>query len=418
MDVEEQNVAGPSAQQQATSEATSPDRVKVGEVVEVDIGSIAHGGHCVARYQGQVIFVRHAIPGERALVEITAVNSKMARGDAITIISTSPHRVTPPCRFATPGGCGGCDFQHIDPSYARELKAAVIVEQFARLGGLTIQCEVHAVQPEDGLHWRTRMDFAIGESGHIGLFAHRSNEVIEIDQCLIADDYMDVPTLSTRKWSGDDRIEVASTSTGQVNISRAGRSISGPTQLEEIVPSDVGELSYQVSPQSFWQSHIEAPATLVNKVLSLIEAESGDVVCDLYGGVGLFTAALSKVVGVQGRVHLIESSPRAIADAQKIFKGVGNVEIHSGRVEARLPKISKTDVIVLDPPRTGAGEEVIDVMVRLHPSTIVYVSCDPASLARDAKLLLENGYVMDHIVGYDLFPMTQHVECVARFRPL
>jgi tRNA/tmRNA/rRNA uracil-C5-methylase (TrmA/RlmC/RlmD family) len=418
MDVEEQNVAGSSAQQQATSEATSADRVKVGEVVEVDIGSIAHGGHCVARYQGQVIFVRHAIPGERALVEITAVNSKMARGDAITVISTSPHRVTPPCRFATPGGCGGCDFQHIDPPYARELKAAVIVEQFARLGGLTIQCEVHAVQPEDGLHWRTRMDFAIGESGHIGLFAHRSNEVIEIDQCLIADDYMDVPTLSTRKWSGDDRIEVASTSTGQVNISRAGRSISGPTQLEEIVPSDVGELSYQVSPQSFWQSHIEAPATLVNKVLSLIEAESGDVVCDLYGGVGLFTAALSKVVGVQGRVHLIESSPRAIADAQKIFKGVGNVEIHSGRVEARLPKISKTDVIVLDPPRTGAGEEVIDVMVRLHPSTIVYVSCDPASLARDAKLLLRNGYAMDHIVGYDLFPMTQHVECVARFRPL
>jgi len=418
MDVEEQNVAGSSAQQQATSEATSADRVKVGEVVEVDIGSIAHGGHCVARYQGQVIFVRHAIPGERALVEITAVNSKMARGDAITIISASPHRVTPPCRFAAPGGCGGCDFQHIDPSFARELKAAVIVEQFARLGGLTIQCQVHAVQPEDGLHWRTRMDFAIGESGHIGLFSHRSNEVIEIDQCLIADDYIDVPTLSTRKWSGDDRIEVASTSTGQVNISRAGRSISGPTQLEEIVPSDVGELSYQVSPQSFWQSHIEAPATLVNKVLSLIEAESGDVVCDLYGGVGLFTAALSKVVGVQGRVHLIESSPRAIADAQKIFKGVGNVEIHSGRVEARLPKISKTDVIVLDPPRTGAGEEVIDVMVRLHPSTIVYVSCDPASLARDAKLLLENGYAMDHIVGYDLFPMTQHVECVARFRPL
>ena len=392
----------------------APERLQVGEVVEVEVGKIAHGGHCVARFEGQVIFVRYGIPGERALVEITAVNSKMARGDAIEILEASKHRVVAPCEYAVPGGCGGCDFQHIDLAYQRELKADVIVEQFSRLGGLDTECEVLPVEPADGLHWRTRMDFAIGDTGHIGLYANRSNEVVEIHDCLIADELIDVPALATRKWGGDDRIEAASTSTGQVNISRAGRSISGPTQLNE----KVGEFTYQISPQSFWQSHKSAPSTLVNEVLSIIELESGDIVCDLYGGAGLFTAALAKVVGPKGRVHLIESGARAIADAQKIFKGFGNIEIHPGRVEARLPKIDKADVLLLDPPRTGAGEEVIDVMTRLHPLTIVYVSCDPASLARDAKLLLANGYKMDHIVGFDLFPMTQHVECVARFRPL
>ena len=393
------------------------DRVAVGDIVEVEIGKIAHGGHCVARYNGQVIFVRYAIPGEIAKVEITSVNSKMARGDAIEILKPSSHRVSAPCQYAVPGGCGGCDFQHIDLAYQRTLKSEVIVEQFARLGGLEISCDVLEVAPADGLFWRTRMDFAIGSSGRIGLYGNRSNEVIEIHDCLIADELIDVPTLAARKWSGKDRVEAAATSTGQVNVSRAGRSISGPTQLVEVIPTNSGEFEYQISPQSFWQSHLNAPATLINKVMELIEVQSGDIVCDLYGGAGLFTAPLAQAVGPQGRVHLIESSARAIADAQKIFKGVGNVEIHSGRVEARLPKIARTDIVLLDPPRTGAGEEVIDVITRLHPTTIVYVSCDPASLARDAKLLLENGYAMDHIVGFDLFPMTQHVECVARFRP-
>ena len=389
------------------------ERLVVGQQVTVDIEKVAHGGHCVARFEGQVIFVRYAIPGESALVEITSVNSKMARADAISILVPSEYRTEAPCQYARPGGCGGCDFQHIELSYQRILKSQVIVEQFSRLGGLEVQCEVKAVAPSDGLHWRTRMDFAIGDSGRIGFYENRSNEVIEVDDCLIADEAMDVHELSRRKWNGDDRIEVASTSTGQVSVSRAGRSISGPTQLLEKVDG----FTYQISPQSFWQAHKSAPSTLIAEVLSLLQLSAGEVVCDLYGGVGLFSAPMAAAVGPSGKVHLIESDRRAISDAQKIFKGAGNVEIHPGTVEARLPKISDPDVILLDPPRTGAGEEVIMVMTRTHPRAIVYVSCDPASLARDAKILLASGYRMDHLVGYDLFPQTQHVECVARFIP-
>lgn len=389
------------------------ERLEVGQRVSVTIEKIAHGGHCVARYEGQVIFVRHAIPGERVVVEVTAVNSKMARADAVSILEPSVHRRQAPCQYSRPGGCGGCDFQHIDLDHQRLLKSQVIVEQFSRLGGLDISCEVKGVSPDDGLHWRSRMEFAIGANGRIGLFENRSNEVIEIDECLIADSAMDIAVLAKRRWNGSERIEVAASSTGQVSVSRAGRSISGPTQLVEKVEG----MSYQISPQSFWQAHKLAPVTLVNEVIDKLEIESGDIVCDLYGGVGLFTAAMAPKVGARGKVHLIESDRRAIADAQRIFKGISNVEIHPGTVEFRLPKIAAPDLILLDPPRTGAGEEVVTVMTRTHPRAIVYVSCDPASLARDAKLLLASGYRMDSLMGYDLFPQTQHVECVARFIP-
>ncbi len=394
--------------------ARTGERLVLGQQVSVDIEKIAHGGHCVARFNGQVIFVRYAIPGERALVEITSVNSKMARGDVLSIITPSEHRIEPPCKYAKPNGCGGCDFQHIEIGYQRALKAQVIMEQFSRMGGIEVECEVLEVPPSDGLRWRTRMDFAIGQSGQIGLYANRSSEVIEIDDCLIADFAMNISQLSKRHWNGDDRIEVASTSTGQVSVTRAGRSISGPTQLLEKTDG----VSYQISPQSFWQAHRSAPSTLIVEVLSKLELQSGEVVCDLYGGVGLFTAPMAAQVGATGKVHLIEADRRAIGDAQKIFRGVSNVEIHPGTVEFRLPKIPNPDVILLDPPRTGAGEEVVTVMTRTHPRVIVYVSCDPASLARDAKLLLASGYRMDFLIGYDLFPQTQHVECVARFIPV
>ena len=392
-------------------ESNSPKRLEVGQRVTVDIGPVAHGGHFVARHEGAVIFVRHAITGERAVVEITSVSSKMARGDAIEILTASEHRVTPACEFAKPGGCGGCDFQHVEISHQRELKRQVVQEQFSRLGKIELDLDVIGVEPSDGLHWRTRMDFAISRSGTPGLFSSRSNEITEIDKCLIAVEEMDKPEFFARVWKGDDRLEVALSSSGELNVSRGGRSISGPTQLHE----KVGEYEYEISPTSFWQAHKKAPQTLMKIAIDLLALRAGDHVADLYGGVGLFTAPIADQVGDIGKVHLIESSHRATLDASKIFAKIKSVEIHSGRVEQKLPLIKKLDVILLDPPRTGAGEMVIKAMAAKKPRTIVYVSCDPASLARDARLLEDAGYHLDHLVGYDLFPMTQHVECVARF---
>ena len=390
---------------------TDESSLKVGDRITVEIGPIAHGGHFIARHKGQVVFVRYGITGEEAVVEITSTSSKLARGDAIEILRPSKDRVVPPCKYAVPGGCGGCDFQHIEISAQLELKRSVIREQFSRLGRIEMDLDVLPAEPTNGLHWRTRMDFAISKNGKPGLYSARSKEVTEIDQCLIAVEAINDPAMFSRSWKGDDRLEVAVSSSGEKNVSRGGRSISGPTQLHEVV----GEHTYEISPTSFWQSHSAAPKTLTKLVMDLMALRPGDQVCDLYGGVGLFTAPMAEDVGDIGKVHLIESSHRATQDALKMFEKSKNVVVHSGRVEQKLPLINRVDVILLDPPRTGAGDMVVKQMIAKKPRTIVYVSCDPASLARDARALEEGGYHLNHIVGFDLFPMTQHVECVARF---
>jgi tRNA/tmRNA/rRNA uracil-C5-methylase (TrmA/RlmC/RlmD family) len=397
-------------------ELNAQERVKVGEVIEVEIGPVAHGGHFVARHNNQVIFVRHGITGEKAKIKITAVNSKIAHADVTEVLSASQSRVSAPCEYA--GKCGGCDFQHIQIDQQREFKAAIIKEQFLRIGKIDLEqlgfnLTVAAVEPVAGLHWRTRMDFAVSPSGHIGFFGARSNEVVEINDCLIADERMNVGDLAKRSWKSHARVEVAVSSTNEVSVVRSGRSISGPTQLVE----QVGGSSLKISPTAFWQSHRLAPTTLVKAAISQLGIKKSDHICDLYSGVGLFAAAILNEIGDQGFVTLIESDKTAVADARRIFANKTNVKILQGLVAQQLPIVKRADLILLDPPRTGAGENVIKQIVKFRPRKIIYVACDPAALARDSKTLMDLGYKLDHISGYDLFPMTQHIECVAGFSP-
>ena len=386
--------------------------LKVGDQVEVDIGPIANGGHFVARHNGQVIFVRHAIEGERALVEITSTTSKMARGEAISIIRAAPSRVTPPCKYSGPAKCGGCDFQHIDMESQLKFKSQVVRELFSRMAKIEIDFELQSVTPSNGLNWRTRVDFAVSKSGHIGFYSARSNEVIEIDKCLTVVDPINELDIFKRTWRGDDRVEVAATTTGQVSVSRGGRTIEGQSQLVE----KVGELKYKLSPASFWQGHVSAASVLVEKVLEVGGFKDGDTVLDLYGGAGLFSKAiLNSVTGI-AKVHLIESNDKATGDARKNLEEFGKVvSIHTGRVEQWLSQIKNADVVVVDPPRSGTGDLVNKLLLSLKPRKIVYVSCDPASLARDSAQLIGAGYKLGHITGFDLFPNTQHIECVATF---
>jgi len=398
-------------------ELNAQERLEVGQVIELVIGPIAHGGHFVARHNGQVIFVRHGITNELVKIKITAVSSKIAHADVIEVLTAAPSRVSAPCQYA--GKCGGCDFQHIDLVTQRKLKAEIIKEQFMRIGKIDLSSpgfnlEVIEVEPSDGLHWRTRMDFAVSPNGKIGFFGARSNEVVEISQCLIADERMNVSELAARSWKSDARVEVAVSSTSEVSVMRSGRSISGPTQIVE----QVGGSSFKISPEAFWQSHKSAPVTLVKAALAQLGVKSNDHVCDLYSGVGLFAAAILKQLSEQGFITLIESDKSAVADARKVFLNKSNVKILQGLVAQQLPIVKRADLILLDPPRTGAGEVVIKQLIKLKPRKIVYVACDPAALARDSKTLIDAGYKLDHISAYDLFPMTQHIECVAGFSPV
>ena len=398
-------------------ELNAQERLEVGQIIELVIGPVAHGGHFVARHNGQVIFVRHGITNELVKIKITAVSSKIAHADVIEVLTAAPSRVSAPCQYA--GRCGGCDFQHIDLPTQKKLKAEIIKEQFMRIGkidlpALGFNLEVIEVEPSDGLHWRTRMDFAVSPNGKIGFFGARSNEVVEISQCLIADERMSVSELAARTWKSDARVEVAVSSTSEVSVMRSGRSISGPTQIVE----QVGGNSFKISPEAFWQSHKSAPVTLVKAALAELGVKSNDHVCDLYSGVGLFAAAILKELGEQGFITLIESDKSAVADARKVFLNKSNVKILQGLVAQQLPIVKRADLVLLDTPRTGAGEVVIKQLIKLKPRKIVYVACDPAALARDSKTLIDAGYKLDHISAYDLFPMTQHIECVAGFSPV
>ena len=385
--------------------------LSVGQLITLEIGPVAHGGHFIARHNGRVIFVRHAITGEKAVVRITSVTSKLAHGDAIEILSSSQDRVSSQCIYAGPSGCGGCDFQHISIEAQRIFKKFIIQDQFKRIAKIDIEPELIHVEPENGLHWRTRFDFSISKKGKIGFFSYKTKEVCEIDKCMIAVDKINGSDLFQRKWKGKERVEVSVSSIDEMNIRRAGRSISGPSQLHQIVENE----QLIISPDSFWQSHLNAPQALVKLVMQYMDLKPGDKVCDLYGGAGLFTSPILKRIQEIGVVHLVENDRRCIKDAKKIFRKNRNVIIHAGKVEEKLSNIEDVDVILLDPPRNGAGKKVINEIISKKPKSIIYVSCDPASLARDTKLLIEASFSLDEITGVDLFPMTHHIECVSSF---
>ncbi|CAB5007680.1 unannotated protein [freshwater metagenome] len=386
------------------SEKVTPKKMVVGQRVAVTIEKIAHGGHFIARHEGAVIFVRHAIPGEECTIEISSVGSSFNRGDVVSVEKASVDRVSPPCSYAHRLGCGGCDFQHIEISAQRKLKSDVIREQFARIAKMEIDVEVEEVGP--ALGWRTRATASVTKSGKIGFISARSHNVIAIDNCLITAPGIEFSALSKKQWQTGAKIDLATSSTGESFVTG---------DVTELMHEKVGDRVLEVSNDSFWQSHVNAPQVLTEIVSEYANVQSGEHVLDLYGGVGLFTSALIDAVGPTGRIDLVEGSKSATADAKKNFSAHSNVNIVTASVERAITRIDGGDVVILDPPREGAGKEVISELARISPRAIVYVACDPAALARDTTYLQEVGYSLKKMRAFDLFPMTHHIETVALY---
>jgi len=397
-------------------ESPKSARWAVGDIFETEIEKVAHGGHFIARHEGAVFFIRHGIPGEKCRVVITSTGSSFNRGDVIEVLSPSPDRVSPPCSYAHRDGCGGCDFQHISMARQRQLKSDVITEQFARIAKMDLRIEVEEVSPS--LHWRTRAIATTNSVGRLGFYGARSHNVVPIDDCIIMVPDMKMPELAARSWKSDVRIEIAVSSMKERNIALATKeSKARLTEGNRTLHEEVMGKHLEVSQDSFWQSNASAPATLTRAVLDYAELRNGDHVLDLYGGVGLFTSVMVDIVGIDGAIDLIEGSKSATGDATRNFAKNPNVNIATGDVAHHLPRITSADVVVLDPPREGAGKIVVSEIVRLRPRRVVYVACDPAALARDTGYFLEKGYTLSTIRAFDLFPMTHHIECVALFLP-
>lgn len=376
----------------------------------VRLGAIAHGGHCVARLDGRVVFVRHGIPGE--LVRLRITDDSKARfwwGEVAEVIESSADRVTPPCPVA--GRCGGCDFQHIDLARQRELKAAVVAEQLQRLAGLDWPVEVEAVPGDQvGLGWRTRMRY-LARDGRVGLRGWRSDELVALPEggCRIA-----------HPGGPDDLVQFAPVGVDgelQVVVADSGVTVLGadgaPVQGEAIVTQHCNGRDYLLRADGFWQVHPGAAQTLTDAVLAGLGPQAGELALDLYCGVGLFAGALAdagcRVTGVEASKAAIELARRNVPEAR----------FHAGRMERmgrQLPR--RADLIVLDPPRTGAGRQVVQRLAGMGARAIAYVACDPAALARDLATFAEAGYRLTGLRAFDLFPMTHHVECVAILEPI
>ncbi|ABL82403.1 MULTISPECIES: TRAM domain-containing protein [unclassified Nocardioides] len=390
---------------------------RVGERFEAVVGPIAHGGHCIVRLDGtadgpsdrpRVVFVRHAIPGERVVVEITegTEGDRFWRGDAVEVLEASRDRVEPPCPYAGPGRCGGCDFQHVALPRQRELKAAVVREQLGRLARAEVHVEVEPLpadspEMEGGLRWRTRIQWAIGPRGQRGLRKYRSREVVSIDDCLIT------------------RPDARAISRAGTTLDRHATALSTVVGERVDVPRHGGEHVFAVEADGFWQVHPGAPRILVETVLDLLQPRRGETALDLYSGVGLFARYLAEAVGPTGRVLSVEGDRTASRHARANLAGLEGVDVECGAVDRVLadplpPAYSSVDLVVLDPPREGARALVVEQVVERSPRAVAYVACDPAALARDVATFQKFGYHLRSLRALDMFPMTSHVEVVAQ----
>lgn len=409
---------------------------RIGDLATVEIEKVAHGGHFIARHEGVVLFVRHAIPGEIVEVEITALEKSFVRAEIRAVVEASNARVQAPCRYANPGGCGGCDFQHINYTHQRQLKSEVIAEQFARIAKMEVSVEVEEVSAP--LHWRTRFAATTNGQGELGFKGSRSHAIIPIADCPVLIPEINFETIAREEVTPDSRVEVSLSTRGERSISispiRTGRLeknplariIEGEGALHYEVETDTGTLKYQVSQGSFWQSNINAPSTLINAVREFAQAVEGDHIIDLYGGVGLFAKALLHDIGASGQIDLVEASATATRDARHNLRDFSNARIYRGDVARILSgshseshtEFQSVDIVLLDPPRTGAGQSVLSAIGELAPRSIIYIACDPAALARDTGYLRDSGYHLQSIRAFDLFPMTHHVESIALYTPV
>ncbi|MDQ1747192.1 MAG: hypothetical protein QOD07_1455 [Frankiaceae bacterium] len=372
----------------------------------LEIERVAHGGVCVAHApDGRVVFVRHALPGEQVRVAVTEERSAYLRADAVEVVRASPSRVEPPCPYAGPGRCGGCDWQHVSLDEQRQLKAAVVREQLQRLAGIDLDVAVEPVPgDDDGLGWRTRLRLAVGPDGRAGLHRHRSHEIEPIADCLIAVPGADIPDVVGRSWPEGAEVNVDVSATGE-------RALSTGTPDRTVTERAAGR-EWQVPVGGFWQVHPGAADTLVATVTDMLAPRPDDVLLDLYAGVGLFAGALAPSVRA---AVAVESDRRAARAAVANLAGLP-VTVVADRVDRWLRTRqdgSPVDLVVLDPPRKGAGRDVVTRVAGLRPRAVAYVACEPSALARDLATFAGLGYRLAALRAFDLFPMTAHVECVA-----
>jgi 23S rRNA (uracil1939-C5)-methyltransferase len=399
----------------------------------IELTAMAHGGSALGRGEhGRVIFVPFAIPGETVQVRPDEGKARYAYAELVDVLQPSPHRIEPRCRHF--GTCGGCHFQHIAYPGQLAFKTEVVRDQLGRVGKFTDPpvCEMISSPAEWG--YRTSVTFHPSEEGRLGYWSHVEERVIPIDECpiiqpilwqLFEDLDLDLTGILhvTLRVGGDDDLLIALETE---DVEPPELEVDVPVSVAMVLPT--GEAAnligdnylvhhcagrrWRVSAGGFFQVNLGAAEHLVRQVNRMAALEGHEIVLELYSGVGLFTATLS--AGAE-RVVGVEANPDAVSDAAVNLEDTDNVELYQGSVEDILPALLDVpfDVVVVDPPRGGVDPEVIDSLLEIRASRIVYVSCDPATFARDARRLAAGGYRLAEVVPVDMFPQTYHIETVS-----
>ena len=441
---------------------------ETGDLLDLDITGVAHGGVFVARHEGRVVFVPDAIPGERVRVRlIDTAKKSFWRGETLEVLDASPHRQLHVWRQADVDvppeqRPGGADFGHIALEHQRALKLEVLRDALHRFGGISEPvATMSGVTPViadggaeadgesvDGTAWRTRVSLHVDADGNVGQYAARSHRVVALEDLPLATAEVERAALALNGGE-PGRIDLIQPADARVRVlprpergtdaaPRRGRGARPAAAKRrkapapEVVLERVGGRDFRVDAGGFWQVHRLAAHTLTTTVSAALRARPGDAPAvdpdawhlDLYGGVGLFAATLGGLGGPSTRVTSVESDARATEHAGENLADWVGARAETGRVdrwlarlaaEASIPERERLSrgVVLLDPPRSGAGGDVVDHLTALAPATVVYVACDPVALARDIATFRAGGYEVASVDGLDLFPNSHHVEAVA-----
>ena len=383
--------------------------------VTLTLTDMAYEGHAIGRLDDLVVFAEYGIPGEEVVVEIYRKHAGIASARVVEVVKASADRVEAPCPYY--GICGGCHWQHISYERQLQLKRRVVQEQLRRIGKFESPPVNETVGAADPWGYRNHLRLSAGRHGDIGFMRRGSHRFLPIDRCLIADPRInDAIALLQGKGAGLHQVELrAGVNTGDLMVQpdMTDREPSAPPARKAYREALLGR-EFQISAPSFFQSNTPQAERLVQLVREKLDPQPDELLLDAYAGVGTFAALFAADVR---RVIGIEESPAAVADAAVNLMGLPNARFIEGKVEAVLPGLQeKPDAVILDPSRVGCDPAVIEAILRLAPRKLVYVSCDPATLARDLRLLVDGGFELRDVTPLDMFPQTYHIECVANLR--
>lgn len=383
-----------------------------GETRVVRIESLVFGGAGLAHTDdGRVVFVLYAAPGELVEALIERVHADYLEAATVRVLEPSAERVEAPCPVF--GECGGCQLQHMRYEAQVAAKEAIVREQLRRIGHLDEAVVRPMVGAADPWAYRNHLRFSTGKKwGDVGFISRRGRGLLKIESCPIADPWVNelLPELQG-KGSGLHQIQVRhSAETGSYLIGPQVPNLARASGQKSYV-EELGGRRFQVSAAAFFQVNHAQAEQMVRLVGEALPAR-GRLLVDGFAGVGTFAAIFADRFD---RVIAIEESHSATRDAEVNLAGLANVEMRAGKVEAILPELEeRPDAILLDPPRPGCYPSVLQAIIEFRPASVVYVSCNPATLARDLRILVDGGYRLEHVTPLDMFPQTGHIECVAK----